>query len=157
MTSDFAMVTTVKREFARRLPTDLVTLVLEFANWANVERKRSCINELRRFVKIAHLVILDTRVMHGVVPVIRTTLPHLSLKHPPKAPFKDYHGGFARDRQKDDQRYFDFIAIENRRLFGQRSVEENRYISCMIPVKFRLPEVNNLARNWFQQLGQNLR
>ena len=43
MTSDFEMVTTVKREFARahasrRLPSDLVTLVLEFANFENAKR-----------------------------------------------------------------------------------------------------------------------
>ena len=42
------MVTTVKREFARRLPTDLVSLVLEFANFANAERKRTCIEEVDR-------------------------------------------------------------------------------------------------------------
>ena len=40
--SYYAMVTTVKREFARRLPTNLVTLVLEFANFENDIRKLAC-------------------------------------------------------------------------------------------------------------------
>ena len=51
MTSDFEMVTTVKREFARRLPTDLVTLVLEFANWSNHELKKDCMRDLYRFAR----------------------------------------------------------------------------------------------------------
>ena len=51
MTSDYQMVTTVKREFARRLPTELVTLVLEFANWVNIERKRVCLQECLKFAK----------------------------------------------------------------------------------------------------------
>ena len=42
MSTDFQMVTTVKREFARRLPSDLVTLVLQFAN-ENSEWKRACL------------------------------------------------------------------------------------------------------------------
>ena len=50
--SDYAMVTTVKREFATRLPTDLVTLlklhailalVLEFSNEVNEKWKRACL------------------------------------------------------------------------------------------------------------------
>ena len=52
MTSDFEMVTTVKREFARRLPSDLVALVLEFANWRNAERKRAWLNEFAKFAAI---------------------------------------------------------------------------------------------------------
>ena len=51
MTSDYQMVTTVKREFARRLPTELVTLVLEFSNEANAERKRAWLIEFRLFVR----------------------------------------------------------------------------------------------------------
>ena len=47
MTSDFKMVTTVKREFARRLPSTLVSLVLEFANWINEEQKRVCVRQFR--------------------------------------------------------------------------------------------------------------
>ena len=51
MSTDFQMVTTVKREFARRLPFDLVTLVLEFANWMNEEQKRACITDFETFVQ----------------------------------------------------------------------------------------------------------
>ena len=52
MSTDYTMVTTVKTEFARRLPSDLVTLVLEFANWANTELKRAWLEEYSRFAKL---------------------------------------------------------------------------------------------------------
>ena len=52
MTSDYAMVTTVKRQFARRLPSALVSLVLEFANFKNAERKRAFLVEFKRFTKV---------------------------------------------------------------------------------------------------------
>ena len=42
MSTDFEMVTTVKREFARRLPSEL-----EFANWANAERKRAWLYHIK--------------------------------------------------------------------------------------------------------------
>ena len=51
MMSDYAMVTTVRREFSPRLPSALISLVLEFANWANVERKRAWLGEFRLFVR----------------------------------------------------------------------------------------------------------
>ena len=43
MSTDFQIVTAVKREFARRLPADILTLVLEFSNEANAEWKRACL------------------------------------------------------------------------------------------------------------------
>ena len=52
MTLDFQIVTTVKTEFAQRLPSDLVTLVLEFANWANTELKLAWLEEYSRFAKL---------------------------------------------------------------------------------------------------------
>ena len=52
MTLDFQIVTTVKTELSRRLPSDLVTLVLEFANWANTELKRAWLEEYSRFAKL---------------------------------------------------------------------------------------------------------
>ena len=52
MTLDFQIVTTVKTEFARRLPSELVTLVLEFANEANAELKRAYLDEFAVFVRM---------------------------------------------------------------------------------------------------------
>ena len=60
MTSDYQMVTTVKREFAQRLPSDLVTLVLEFANEANAEQKRAWFDEFGKFAKIMSRGILTS-------------------------------------------------------------------------------------------------
>ena len=51
MTPDFAIVTTVKRGFASRLPSDLVGLILEFAN-SNAERKIAWQDEFRLFINI---------------------------------------------------------------------------------------------------------
>ena len=53
MTSDYAMVTTVRRGFATRLPSALISLVLEFANFENAGRKKAWFAEFGRF---AHLV-----------------------------------------------------------------------------------------------------
>ena len=52
MSTDFQMVMTVKHEFARRLSSDLVALVLEFANFENAERKQRCMVEFRRFANL---------------------------------------------------------------------------------------------------------
>ena len=52
MTSDFEMVTTVKREFARCLPSDLVALVLEFANWESYEAKQRCVEFVNKMRKL---------------------------------------------------------------------------------------------------------
>lgn len=49
---DRAMVRTVREEFATRLPTTIVELILEFANWKNVARKRACLEELVLFKEI---------------------------------------------------------------------------------------------------------
>ena len=59
MTSDYQMVTTVKREFARRLPTELVTLVLEFANWVNIERKRAWLSKISMLRNISDVQIIQ--------------------------------------------------------------------------------------------------
>ena len=42
------MVTTVRRGFAPHLPPALISLVLEFANFENAERKLQCIEEVNR-------------------------------------------------------------------------------------------------------------
>ena len=52
------MVTTVKRQFARRLPSDLISLVLEFANFENAERKRAWLKKFKRFASIIPEVFL---------------------------------------------------------------------------------------------------
>ena len=51
MSNDFEMLTTVRRGFAPHLPPALISLVLEFANWANVERKRAWLGEFRLFAR----------------------------------------------------------------------------------------------------------
>ena len=53
MSTDFQMVRTVRRGFAARLPSELISLVLEFANFENAGRKRAWFAEFGRF---AHLV-----------------------------------------------------------------------------------------------------
>ena len=51
MTADYAMVRTVRKGFAPRLPSTLISLVLEFANFENAGRKRAWLNEFRLFVR----------------------------------------------------------------------------------------------------------
>ena len=51
MTADYAMVRTVRKGFAARLPSTLISLVLEFANFENAGRKRAWLNEFRLFVR----------------------------------------------------------------------------------------------------------
>ena len=60
MNTDYAMVRIVRRGFAARLlvnsfgiylPSALISLVLEFANFENAERKRAWLNEFRLFVR----------------------------------------------------------------------------------------------------------
>jgi hypothetical protein len=51
MTSDYQIVAAVKTEFTRRLPSDLVALVLEFAN-CNADRKQEMMSEFVRFAEI---------------------------------------------------------------------------------------------------------
>ena len=48
MTSDLVMTRIVRRGFATRLPLALISLVLEFANFENAERKLQCIEEVNR-------------------------------------------------------------------------------------------------------------
>ena len=64
MTADFAIVTTVKRGFAPRLPSDLVGLILEYSNELNASLKHACINELKRMgraweVEVAFVYDID--------------------------------------------------------------------------------------------------
>ena len=101
MTSDFEMVTTVKREFARRLlvnsdgiyllvnsdgiylPSTLVSLVLEFANWVNAERKQASIPDLIYFLMRLHHVrnnALDSLEPHKIRYVAETKRRHRELK-----------------------------------------------------------------------------
>ena len=53
MTSDLVLTRIVRRGFAPRLPSALISLVLEFANFENAGRKRAWFAEFGRF---AHLV-----------------------------------------------------------------------------------------------------
>ena len=48
MTSDLVMTRIVRRGFATRLPLALISLVLEFANFENAERKLQCVEEVNR-------------------------------------------------------------------------------------------------------------
>src|SRR5690349_2644296 len=70
MSTDFEMVTTVKREFARRLPSDLVTLVLEFSNEANAEWKQACLWAVKNRAWMSKMRMLrniaDVQIIHHI-------------------------------------------------------------------------------------------
>lgn len=77
MTSDYAMVRTVRSEFARRLPSALVSLVLEFSNWANHELKKECTRDLYRFARHFSVAVAYS---HGE-DVISNLVIALNKKH----------------------------------------------------------------------------
>ena len=58
MTPDFAIVTTVKRGLAPRLPSSLVGVILEFAN-PNAERKAVWLTQFGLFARIMARGILS--------------------------------------------------------------------------------------------------
>jgi hypothetical protein len=64
MTSDSKTVKAVRFSLARRQPSELVALMLEFANWGNHEQKEACMMEFDRFSKIIPEIFLPS---HGVI------------------------------------------------------------------------------------------
>ena len=122
MTSDYAMMTTVRRGFAPRLPSELVNAILEFTNDFNDELKKQCMTHLlgfRGFMFYAigncdwapHLINAANRLSRGLPPDF-----DLSAWFPERLPWAREvflsRLNWAREKQKQPEEISIFFPME---------------------------------------------